>query len=1103
MGLDTLAPTVSAVIDSISSELTNAPMNFTVTFSESILGTIRVANFTANNASVTSVTPGTLANTYVVGVTPTANLSSGNVYLNLVGSGLTDAAGNALQNASLASLGSQAVDTLAANVVSVTTSGSKVAIDGAGTLNSGDTVTFTVNTSEIVTVTGSPSLVLNNKSNATDPASASYVSGSGTNALVFSYTVPSSAIASTTDLSVSAVNMTSATIKDAAGNNLIFSAAGYNPAGILAVSATNNQNPRPVADASAATLAGDLSAVSAQGNLLTNDSDPDLGDELTVFGASLGQVSLSGVASFTTSATLNGAYGSLLINTNGSYIYTPAANAAIGRDDTPLTDVFTYAVSDGKGGSAAAQLTVTVNGANNSPVVATTDVTGAVTELVTAAGSLTDTGTIAFTDVDLTDEHSFSTVVASAGALGALTVVKTSDTTGTGTGGVLTWSYSVAASAVEYLAAGQTKTETFAFNVLDGKGGSVPRTVTVTVTGTNDAPVLTLNTDNTAVTFESGMGASGSVASTILTTRTDVDTLDVQAGYPTFVSSLVSSAIGTDWVATGANLYSRVGNFGTATLNADTGTVTYQLNQSNAETQALSKLQNDYDRFTLNITDGRVMTTQVAAFQVVGADDTLAWNAAASNADGAQDIKIFRAEGGRTAVHVDWIATDPDSSITYTATLIGASTSSSFALVNNGGQLSGLVSLSSAFATGAYTLRINANSQDGQSISKDFTARIDASTPLSGQVLTGSATNGYLNGSSLTLDNDGNAVFIAGAGNDVFDGAKASHAFAGGEGDDTVVFNSSTVTFSASGKTYLQLSMLPTFKAAEMADYGLLSSQFATAVSAVSTGANNYAFLSVNTNAGVSYVQAENILISYDLAAGSTTTVAFNIGADSTGSALLNLSGQADRVVAGFLSDNIDAGAGDDVVYGAGNGSSSANVMAADIILGGAGDDILAAGTWTANKSIQDNLLDDAVLDGGQGDDVLVAVSGKVTATGGTGRDVFAIYNDHQNVNLFITDFNASVDRIDLSAFTALKNLAQPSQVLATMVQQALGNAIGSVIELDFTQYMGAHNTDAVAKVTLTTPVAGGQLSEQSFIFDKPDWSATNWQLNLDPLVHP
>src|SRR5947208_1102290 len=39
-------------------------------------------------------------------------------------------------------------------------------------------------------------------------------------------------------------------------------------------------------------------------------------------------------------------------------------------------------------------------GTNDAPVVAATDVTGAVTELVTPVGNLTDTGTIAFTDVE-------------------------------------------------------------------------------------------------------------------------------------------------------------------------------------------------------------------------------------------------------------------------------------------------------------------------------------------------------------------------------------------------------------------------------------------------------------------------------------------------------------------------------------------------------------------------------------------------------------------------------------------------------------------------------------------------------------------------------
>ena len=94
------------------------------------------------------------------------------------------------------------------------------------------------------------------------------------------------------------------------------------------------------------------------------------------------------------------------------------------------------------------------------------------TELLTPAGNLTDTGSISFTDVDLSDAHSISpTIVASAGALGSLTACVTTDTTGTGLGGVITWDYSAAAAAAEYLAAGQTKLETFTITLSDGHGG--------------------------------------------------------------------------------------------------------------------------------------------------------------------------------------------------------------------------------------------------------------------------------------------------------------------------------------------------------------------------------------------------------------------------------------------------------------------------------------------------------------------------------------------------------------------------------------------------------------------------------------------------------
>jgi VCBS repeat-containing protein len=174
---------------------------------------------------------------------------------------------------------------------------------------------------------------------------------------------------------------------------------------------------------------------------------------------------------------------------NGQLTWTYTVGAAaveyLAKDQTRV-ESFTITINDQNGSIITKQIDVTITGTNDAPIVAAVDVTGAVTELVTPVGDLTDSGTIAFTDVDLIDVHSISTITPSAGALGTLTASVSTDTTGSGLGGVVTWNYSVSASAVEYLAAGEHKFETFSFNVLDNNGGSVLRTVTIDIIGTGD-----------------------------------------------------------------------------------------------------------------------------------------------------------------------------------------------------------------------------------------------------------------------------------------------------------------------------------------------------------------------------------------------------------------------------------------------------------------------------------------------------------------------------------------------------------------------------------------------------------------------------------------
>src|SRR5205807_350105 len=117
----------------------------------------------------------------------------------------------------------------------------------------------------------------------------------------------------------------------------------------------------------------------------------------------------------------------------------------------------------------------------------------------------TSSGTVTFTDVDLTDTHTatetfVSSTHAGGTALGALSLGTVTDTTGTGTGGAVTWTYTVADDATDYLAQGQTVIETFTVKVSDNNGGTATQTVTVTITGTNEAPAITAADATGAVT---------------------------------------------------------------------------------------------------------------------------------------------------------------------------------------------------------------------------------------------------------------------------------------------------------------------------------------------------------------------------------------------------------------------------------------------------------------------------------------------------------------------------------------------------------------------------------------------------------------------------
>ncbi len=151
--IDTLAPSVSTVTDATVASVTKDAITFTVTFDEAVVGTVGTGSFTATNGTVSSVAS-VGGNAYTVVVTPTAGVASGNVALSLVGTGLTDTAGNQVVSADLSSKVSQGIDTQAPT----TTVSSLVLSEDTGT-SSTDFITKTAaqtisGTLSAVTVTG-------------------------------------------------------------------------------------------------------------------------------------------------------------------------------------------------------------------------------------------------------------------------------------------------------------------------------------------------------------------------------------------------------------------------------------------------------------------------------------------------------------------------------------------------------------------------------------------------------------------------------------------------------------------------------------------------------------------------------------------------------------------------------------------------------------------------------------------------------------------------------------------------------------------------------------------------------------------------------------
>ena len=343
-----------------------------------------------------------------------------------------------------------------------------------------------------------------------------------------------------------------------------------------------NDGPDAVNDAGSTDEETTLS-VDKNDGVLKNDSDTDTSDTLVVNGVA-GQDGLLG-------QPVKGSNGgTFIINADGSYSFNPGQDFQHLAVNETTTTAVTYRISDGKGGTDTATLTITVRGVNDAPEAQNNS--GVVTEDTATQSQgnvITDNdGSGIDKDIDgddLTierfgqDGNSVNAGTTIDGKYGQLTL---------DANGNYTYTLDNDSDVIQALSVNETLTETFTYTISDGNGGTATAELTITIRGTNDDILAADNTGS--VSEDQTTTDSGNVITEDDGFGTDRD-LD---GDELFIAG-----VNGDNSAVGSVVQ---GEYGRLIINSD-GSYRYELDNSSAAVQRLTTNQTVTDVFTYTVTD--------------------------------------------------------------------------------------------------------------------------------------------------------------------------------------------------------------------------------------------------------------------------------------------------------------------------------------------------------------------------------------------------------------------------------------------------------------------------------------------------------------------
>ncbi len=303
--------------------------------------------------------------------------------------------------------------------------------------------------------------------------------------------------------------------------------------------------------------------------MLTNDNDVDADDTKSI-------------VSINTAGTI----GSVTNNGDGTFDYNPNGNFEFLDFGDTTTDSFTYTMQDSQGVQSTATVTITITGVNDTPTA------------VNDGDS---------TDVDADDTKSIVSIN-TAGTIGSVT-----------NNGDGTFNYNPNGN-FESLAAGATTTDSFTYTMQDSQGVQSSATMTITITGVNDAPVNTVpgaqtipENTTTAIAGISVNDVDGNLASTKLTVSNGVINVTLSGG-----ASISAGANGSATLTISGNQ---------TDINNTLASLTYQGNIGFEGPETLTVYSEDSagtplsDTDTINISVGDPPTLDVNVTLTIDEDD--------------------------------------------------------------------------------------------------------------------------------------------------------------------------------------------------------------------------------------------------------------------------------------------------------------------------------------------------------------------------------------------------------------------------------------------------------------------------------------------------